>query len=184
MRWRIRTTVKVDLTRQTKQWNRIQIASAFTLFVSLDQVVTMPFDIIKDVYTEQSFDYTGLLVRIPLFLLALFMIWQTWKHGSLFSRHSFKKLRYAFGIAAFMMLLLCTVIGGILTLGNNAGQWSEAELKPLVIAFSGVGFFFIGCVVVTVAIGRLTGSKINAIGSRRNPSGFSQKPRPRFPAIG
>jgi hypothetical protein len=94
------------------------------------------------------------------------MIWQTWKHGSLFSRHSFKKLRYAFGIAAFMMLLLCTVtvIGGILILGNNAGQLSEAEMKPLVIKISGAGILFIGCVVVTVAIGRLTGSKINAIG--------------------
>ena len=106
----MRTTVEPDLTRQTKQWNRIQIASALTLFISLDYVVSMLFDNIKNVYTEQSFDYTGLLFQIPLFLLALFMIWQTWKHGSLFSRHSFKKLRYAFGIAAFMMLLLCTVI--------------------------------------------------------------------------
>jgi hypothetical protein len=63
----MRTTVKVDLTRQTKQWNRIQIASAFTLFISLGRVVSMPFDIIKHVHTEQSFDYTGLLFQIPFF---------------------------------------------------------------------------------------------------------------------
>ena len=49
----MRATNRVDLTLQTKQWNRIQFASAIALFFALDNIATTTFDVLK-IYVEKG----------------------------------------------------------------------------------------------------------------------------------
>ena len=121
------TTLRVDVTKQTSQWNRIQIASAFALFFSLETAVSTLFEVIKGGYSTGRTDHTGLFVQIPLFLFSLFMIWQTWKYGSIFNRQSLIKIKYAFMIAATLMLLFSTYL--ILSFLDDDAERSISQLK-------------------------------------------------------
>lgn len=153
-------TLRVDLTKQTTQWNRIQVASALALFFSLDSVVSILFNAIRDSYRSTSADHSGFIVQVPLCILALFMIHQTWKYGAVFDRKSLTRLRNAFIIASVPLILL---FSAIVVISFNAEQTSRSELKQLFTGAAGFGFMFIGCIIVAIAIARLMKSKVDGV---------------------
>lgn len=153
-------TVRIDLTKETKRWNRIQVISAVALFAGTDVVVSSVYDIFKSRYTDGAFNYSALAIQIPLILLSVFMVRQAWKYGGVFSRHSLKMLRYAFGICATVLLLMAGVFGLIASKADF-----QTEVATKLIFMSLFTFLLVGliCVAVVVIIGRLQRSTIAVI---------------------